>query len=173
LKLKTDPAVQELTKALDQQIRDKLNKKQKEITEKRSVPDIIGSMGYPPIKNIERQEMKEYNLNLYKQHHVAWDKQQKDKREAQTKEKMEGVEIRKRYESEAEQEKQKKPAANKDYSHVWELQSRIYGITKNPDLEQENPDSLFLTSVTPQISNGTNERLSLWRKTLENTKQQL
>lgn len=146
----TNPAIKELTIELERQMNEKISKKLKEIQEKKCKPDIEGTMGYPPLKNIEKQEEKDYYYQVFKKHQEEWEKQIRQKRDQNLKEKLDLLEYRKRIEKEAQPEV-KKASKSIDYTNVWTLQQHINKINKkeaNVEAPEKN-DALFLTSLIP------------------------
>jgi len=90
-----------MAKILSQQIKESESKKQKELFTKKSVPDICGNMGYPPIKDISQKELKEQSLSLYRTHNRMWSTQLRDKMMKEEQIKKEERDLRAKFETES------------------------------------------------------------------------
>ena len=140
----------QLTLDLNKQIEEKLKKKQAEQYQKK-VPDIEGNLGYPPIKNLEKEEIKNHYYQVYKQHQLVWEQQIKEKRELKMEEKKNLEEYRKRLEQEASNQYAKKSSKSMDLTNIWALQSHINKINKREASVDapEKEEAVFLTSILP------------------------
>ena len=141
----------QLTLDLNKQIEEKHKKKQTEQSQKK-IPDIEGNLGYPPIKNLEKEDIKNYYYQLYKQHQLVWEQQIKQKKELKMEEKRNLEDYRKRLEQEASNQYAKKPSKSMDLTNIWTLQSHINKINKREASidAPEKEEAVFLTSILPQ-----------------------
>ena len=64
-----------LQQILNQQIKEKMHKRELEQIKRVNEPHIMGNMGYPQIKEFSLQEIKSKSFSLYKTHQQFWSKQ--------------------------------------------------------------------------------------------------